>query len=96
MIFYKKFQYGGTAPTFMPGARNAIARSLIAGSSMGLIQRNKLKQKQLNARGAALKLDGVWGPKSQRATMGFQKANGLKVDGIFGQRTQKTIDPSLY
>ena len=37
-----------------------------------------------NADGTPLKVDGIYGPKTQTAVMQFQTSNGLKADGIFG------------
>ena len=36
-------------------------------------------------------LDGLWGDKSQRATIDFQRAYMDSVDGIFGEATEKRI-----
>ena len=44
-------------------------------------------QKFLNSQGFSLKEDGVFGNNTKKATMDFQKANGLKVDGIAGSET---------
>ena len=38
-------------------------------------------------------LDGIWGEKSQRATIDFQRAymEAAEIDGIFGATTEKRI-----
>lgn len=36
-------------------------------------------------------IDGLWGPKSEAATKGFQKNAGLDADGSFGTETEKAI-----
>lgn len=36
-------------------------------------------------------IDGIWGEKSQRATIDFQRAYMDTVDGIFGAETEKRI-----
>ena len=36
-------------------------------------------------------LDGLWGEKSQRATIDFQRSYMDTVDGIFGPETEKRI-----
>ena len=38
-----------------------------------------------------LKVDGIWGQGSDRATRDFQTAEGLEVDGDPGQLTQKAL-----
>ena len=40
-------------------------------------------------------VDGIWGEKSQRATIGFQQAHGLEVDGIFGANTENAIRKAI-
>ncbi len=44
-------------------------------------------QTRLNQKGAALAVDGVFGPKTEAAARAFQRANGLVADGIIGPRT---------
>lgn len=45
-------------------------------------------QSQLNARASSgLKVDGIFGPKTQGAVYNFQRARGLVVDGIVGPKT---------
>ncbi len=44
-------------------------------------------QKALNAKGAALKEDGDFGPATESAVIAFQKAVGLNADGIVGPLT---------
>lgn len=36
-------------------------------------------------------LDGVWGPKTERAVRDYQEAHGLVIDGIVGPATQAKI-----
>ena len=48
-------------------------------------------QATLNAGGADLKVDGIFGPKTQAAVKAAQKANGLVVDGIVGKHTRKAL-----
>jgi peptidoglycan hydrolase-like protein with peptidoglycan-binding domain len=49
-------------------------------------------QYRLNAAGfGAGPVDGINGPKTNKAVTGFQKTYGLKVDGIPGPRTQEKL-----
>ncbi|MGB9781227.1 peptidoglycan-binding domain-containing protein [Caldanaerobacter sp.] len=36
-------------------------------------------------------IDGIFGPRTKKAVMKFQRDNGLKVDGIVGPETMKAI-----
>ena len=40
-----------------------------------------------------LRLDGIFGPATERALQAFQKANGLRPDGIFGPLTESALTP---
>jgi peptidoglycan hydrolase-like protein with peptidoglycan-binding domain len=48
-------------------------------------------QERLNALGAHLKADGVFGPKTLAAVKAFQKSHGLKVDGLVGPKTTAAL-----
>lgn len=47
----------------------------------------KWLQTNLNLRGYFLEMDGIFGEKTLRAVMDFQKKNGLTVDGLVGKAT---------
>jgi N-acetylmuramoyl-L-alanine amidase len=47
----------------------------------------KILQKLLNAYGYNLKVDGIFGEKTEAAVKGFQKKYSLTVDGIAGPKT---------
>jgi len=49
--------------------------------AMGRMERVEKLQAALNAKGAALTVDGKMGPKTHAALMDFQKAHGLKTTG---------------
>ena len=42
-------------------------------------------------RGDPLKVDGVFGPKTQTRVVEFQRANGLKADGLVGPKTKAQL-----
>ena len=62
----------GVAPTLQRGAEGDNVRRL---------------QKALGLNGQAVKVDGEFGPATERAVVAFQKARGLKPDGIVGPLT---------
>jgi peptidoglycan hydrolase-like protein with peptidoglycan-binding domain len=39
-------------------------------------------------------VDGIFGPKTEKAVKAFQLANGLDVDGIVGEFTWTTLEES--
>lgn len=49
-------------------------------------------QRQLNSRGAKLKVDGIFGPKTEAAVKHFQKTHNLKADGVVGDKTWGSLD----
>ena len=48
-------------------------------------------QARLNALGAKLKVDGIFGPKTLAAVKAFQKSHGLRVDGLVGPKTTAAL-----
>lgn len=62
--------------TLRSGARGAAVRSL---------------QEALNARGASLRVDGIFGPGTLSAVRSFQGSAGLTQDGIVGRRTWSAL-----
>jgi hypothetical protein len=61
-----------TGPTIRWGARGDAVRRL---------------QERLNANGAHLVVDGIFGPATNRAVQNFQGNRSLAIDGIVGPRT---------
>src|SRR5258706_4680076 len=44
---------------------------------------------------AAADVLGVFGPKTEKATIAFQIAHGLKPDGVVGEKTRALLDVAL-
>ena len=60
------------------------------------LDRNKDMQKALKNAGFYVgTIDGKIGPKTKKAIMDFQKANGLKVDGKVGPKTWAALEKYL-
>lgn len=75
-------QYQGDAVGF-PGFSSTVDLNRFFPLSMGAKgDRVRTVQRKLK-----LKVDGVWGPKTDAAVRAFQKAYGLAVDGVVGPRT---------
>ena len=82
-----------------PGATAAAARAaatpdlpawpVISQGSVG--QPVRSLQYLLNARGAALAVDGLFGAKTNAAVRAFQGAHGLVVDGIVAPKTWRSL-----
>lgn len=51
----------------------------------------KAAQQALNKGGANLAEDGKYGPKTKKALMSFQKANGLKATGRLDKATKTAL-----
>jgi peptidoglycan hydrolase-like protein with peptidoglycan-binding domain len=51
----------------------------------------KALQTALNAKGATLAVDGVFGPHTAKAVKNFQTDNALHVDGVVGPETEKAL-----
>lgn len=45
----------------------------------------------LNAHGAGLAVDGVFGERTEAAVRAFQRDHGLQVDGVVGEQTWSTV-----
>jgi Putative peptidoglycan binding domain/D-alanyl-D-alanine carboxypeptidase len=54
-------------------------------------QQVKRLQEALNARGADLVSDGVFGPSTHAAVVSFQARNGLRPDGVVGPETRAKL-----
>ena len=83
-------------PNFASWARNGEPSKELALKEGEFLSRGrqgmepaKVKQMQelLNTHGGHLKLDGDFGPRTQRALRDFQRRRGLRADGILGPET---------
>jgi peptidoglycan hydrolase-like protein with peptidoglycan-binding domain len=72
-----------TAPASLP------AWPVIGQGSVG--QPVRSLQYLLNARGAGIAVDGIFGPRTNAAVRTFQGAHGLAVDGIVGPLTWRSV-----
>ena len=63
-------------PTFQQGSSGLDVRTI---------------QYLLNARGAGLAIDGIFGPRTNAAVRSFQGSQGLAIDGIVGQHTWSSL-----
>jgi peptidoglycan hydrolase-like protein with peptidoglycan-binding domain len=76
---------------FAPGATGAAPTSeRPVGQGQAGPQVRDLQQR-LNALGAKLTVDGIFGPKTLAAVRAFQSARGLTVDGLVGPKTTAAL-----
>lgn len=52
-------------------------------------------QLRLKKAGYSLKVDGVFGPNTEKTLRKFQRNEKIEVDGLYGPQTQKTLDEVL-
>ena len=55
------------------------------------VSENRILQRALTTHGYAVTPDGVFGPRTQAAVMGFQTRHGLSADGILGPVTARAL-----
>lgn len=75
-------EYGGEVST---GAVAGMLRMGMKGAKVRELQ------SLLNRTGAALKVDGDFGPTTKDAVLVFQRKNGLKADGLAGPETTRAL-----
>jgi murein L,D-transpeptidase YcbB/YkuD len=79
---------------YIPTTSIDIPNPLLKRGSMGTeVER---LQKALNQFGYGLKTDGIFGEKTYRALIDFQKSCGLTPDGIYGKMSQSALRRKLY
>jgi cell wall-associated NlpC family hydrolase len=81
-------EVGSIAPN---AATLSTGKTLVQGSKG---DRVKILQTLLNSHGADLDVDGSFGPKTNKAVLKFQSANGLAKDGRVGPATTKALNDS--
>jgi peptidoglycan hydrolase-like protein with peptidoglycan-binding domain len=74
------------------GPPNAAPRTTLRPGDRG--DDVKALQRLLNTAGAAIDVDGSYGPATEAAVRTFQKSAGLLVDGIAGPQTQAALTTS--
>jgi peptidoglycan hydrolase-like protein with peptidoglycan-binding domain len=62
-----------------------VPAQLLARGSSG--QEVRAWQRQMAARGWRIRVDGVFGPETERVATRFQRNKGLRVDGLVGLET---------
>lgn len=77
---------GGTTPDGLWGPKTAAAVQLVSRKTT-TASWVCLVQSALNAKGASLAVDGIFGSGTEAAVKGFQKSHGLAADGIVGKDT---------
>lgn len=70
-----------TRPTLRPGLRGAGVTALQAGLNRWLLSQQM----------TSLKIDGIFGPRTEAAVSAFQRARRLVVDGIVAPKTWKQL-----
>jgi peptidoglycan hydrolase-like protein with peptidoglycan-binding domain len=62
-----------------------------------MTSRNRIRklQQALNAHGAKISVDGIWGPKTMAAVRRFQRLNGLKATGHVDHATMRHLMRSV-
>ncbi|WP_263310622.1 C40 family peptidase [Brachybacterium atlanticum] len=77
------------APSVAPSAALNSTQKLRWGSRGGAVQE---LQTALNANGAGLAVDGVFGKRTHAAVKDYQSAKGLQVDGVVGPNTRAALN----
>ncbi|MEV0866478.1 NlpC/P60 family protein [Brachybacterium paraconglomeratum] len=77
------------APSVAPSAALNSTQKLRWGSRGGAVQE---LQSALNANGAGLAVDGVFGKRTHAAVKDYQSSKGLLVDGVVGPNTRAALN----
>ncbi|MGP5055634.1 C40 family peptidase [Brachybacterium paraconglomeratum] len=77
------------APSVAPSAALNSTQKLRWGSRGGAVQE---LQTALNANGAGLAVDGVFGKRTHAAVKDYQSSKGLQVDGVVGPNTRAALN----
>ncbi|MGH3745820.1 MAG: peptidoglycan recognition protein family protein [Micromonosporaceae bacterium] len=81
--------FGRSSGGSTPGGGSGLLRRGSSGAAVRDLQRD------LNAAGAQLAVDGDFGPKTEAAVKAFQRKAGIDVDGVVGPQTRAALKAAL-
>ena len=79
---------GGSSPSAAPATSVGRLPLLRSGSRGGNV---RVLQSALNASGANIRVDGIYGPATRNAVRDLQRSAGIAVDGVAGRDTRTAL-----